>query len=102
MKPAAHAPSSRQAVRAELEQLDRRDAELAAALAEIEHEARRCNDALERTGWRSGESEARAGLLEESRRAIMADRESIATRRRALEKRLAGSGERPGDKDGDD
>jgi len=76
------------AIQAELDWLEERDAELRSALEDVEHESRRCNDALERAGWRSGEAEARSSLLAESREAIVADREELQEfRRRLIRKR---------------
>jgi len=72
------------AIQAELDRLEERDAELRSALEDIEHESRRCNDALERAGWRSSEAEARGSLLAESREAIVADREELQELRRRL------------------
>jgi chromosome segregation ATPase len=73
------------AIQAELDRLEERDAELRSALEDIEHESRRCNDALERAGWHSSEVEGRRSLLAESREAIVADREELqATRRRLV------------------
>lgn len=63
------------AIKAELARLEKRNGELGAALDEVEHESRRCNDALERAGWRSGKAEARDNMLAESRRMIVNDRE---------------------------
>lgn len=83
------------AIQAELDRLEKRDAELGAALEDIEHESRRCNDARERAGWRSGEAEARGGLLAESRAAIVADREALRDLQRKLiltRERLQGEG----------
>jgi septal ring factor EnvC (AmiA/AmiB activator) len=76
------------AVQAELAQLDRRDAQLQSALADVEHDIRRCNDKLERAGWRSVEAEALGGLLVESRVAIVDDRDKIRKRRAQLTERL--------------
>lgn len=76
------------AIRTELEQLDRRDAQLQAALDDLEHDMRRCNDALERVGWRYGEGEARHVMLAENRRAIVADREKVRIRQARLGERL--------------
>lgn len=75
-------------IRAELAQLDRRDAQLRSALEDVEHDLRRCNDSLERSGWRSTEAEARNLLLRESRRAIVDDRDMIRARRARLTERL--------------
>jgi chromosome segregation ATPase len=72
------------AIRAELEQLDRRDAQLLSALGDLEHDMRRCTDALERVGWRFGEGEARHGMLAENHRAIIADRENLRIRKNQL------------------
>jgi predicted nucleic acid-binding Zn-ribbon protein len=72
------------AIQAELDRLEERDAELRSALEDIEHESRRCNDALERAGWRSSEAETRGSLLAESREAIVADREELQELRRRL------------------
>lgn len=72
------------AIQTELDRLEKRDAELRSALEDIEHESRRCNDALERAGWHSGEAEARGSLLAESREAIVADREELQKLRRRL------------------
>lgn len=78
-----------EAIQAELDRLEKRDAALRSALEDVEHDTRRCNDALERAGWRSGEAEARGSLLAESRKAIVADREEILELRRRLTERLA-------------
>lgn len=74
---------------AELARLEKRDAELEAALADLEHDARRCSDALERSGWRSGETEARSAMLAEAVRSIKRDREENRRLRRQLGRRLA-------------
>lgn len=76
------------AIRAELAELDRRDAQLLSALDDLEHDLRRCSDALERAGWRSGEGEARHGALTENRKAIVCDRDRIRTKRTQLGERL--------------
>lgn len=89
-------------IRAELERVEARDAELQSALDGVEHDARRCNDALERAGWRSAEAETRSRLLAESRDAIVADRERLRTERQRLEERLARTRERLQGKKGDD
>jgi predicted nucleic acid-binding Zn-ribbon protein len=84
-----------EAIQAELDRLEKRDAELQSALEDVEHESRRCNDAQERAGWRSGEAEARGGLLAESRAAIVADRQELQELRRRLigaRERLQGNG----------
>ncbi len=77
------------AIQAELDRLEKRDAELQSALDDVEHDTRRCNDALERAGWRSGEAEARSAWLSESRRAIVDDREKNRALRAQLSERLA-------------
>jgi chromosome segregation ATPase len=77
------------AIRAELDRLEKQDAELQSALDDVEHDTRRCNDALERAGWRSGEAEARTAMLAESREAIVDDREKNRVRRAQLTGRLA-------------
>ena len=89
----------RSRIRSELERLERRDAELRAALDDIDHDARRCRDALERTGWRSAQTEARGSLLEENRKAIVADlarnreeRDALASRLDAVRERLQEQG----------
>ena len=76
------------AVQAELDRVEKRDAELRVALADVEHDGRRCNDALERAGWRSGTAEARGAMLAESRRAIVDDRERNRAMRAQLIERL--------------
>jgi chromosome segregation ATPase len=63
------------AIKVELARLEKRNAELEAALDEIAHDSRRCNDALERAGWRSGNAEARDAMLTENRRLIETDLE---------------------------
>lgn len=73
----------------ELARLDRRDAQLESALRDVKHDMRRCGDALERSGWRSVDAEARNALLVESRGAIVDDREKIRARRAQLTERLA-------------
>lgn len=65
------------AIQAELDRLEKRDADLETALDEVEHDSRRCADALERVGWRSDKAEARGVMLAESRAMILADREKI-------------------------
>ncbi|GMQ75453.1 MAG: hypothetical protein BMS9Abin01_0703 [Gammaproteobacteria bacterium] len=75
------------AIQAELDRLEKRDAELQSALDDVEHDTRRCNDALERAGWRSGEAEARSAWLAESRRAIVDDREKNRVLRAQLTER---------------
>jgi predicted nucleic acid-binding Zn-ribbon protein len=77
------------AIQVELDRLEKRDAELQSALDDVEHDTRRCNDALERAGWRSGEAEARSAMLGESRRAIVDDREKNRALRAQLTERLA-------------
>lgn len=77
------------AVQAELDRIEKRDAELRSALAEVEHDGRRCNDALERAGWRSGKAEARGAMLAENRRAIVHDRDRNRALHRQLSERLA-------------
>lgn len=72
------------AIEDELARLDRREAQLQAALDDVEHDMRRCNDEMERAGWRSAEAEARGSMLAESRRAIVDDRESTRVRRAEL------------------
>ena len=62
--------------------------ELSSALEEVEHDLRRSGDALERSGWRSVEAQTRNALLEESREAIVDDRERIRARRAELTERL--------------
>ncbi len=77
------------AIQAELERLEKRDAEMQSALDDVEHDTRRCSDALERAGWRSGEAEARSTWLTESRRAIVDDREKNRALHAQLTERLA-------------
>jgi septal ring factor EnvC (AmiA/AmiB activator) len=77
------------AVQAELDRIEKRDAELRSALAEVEHDGRRCNDALERAGWRSGKAEARGAMLAENRRAIVDDRDRNRALHGQLSERLA-------------
>ena len=77
------------AIQAELDRLEKRDAELQSALDDVEHDTRRCNDALERAGWRSGEAESRSAILTESRRAIVDDQERNRVLRAQLTERLA-------------
>ncbi len=76
------------AVQAELDRIEKRDAELRSALEDVEHDSRRCNDALERAGWRSGKAESRSAMLAESRRAIVDDRERIRALHVQLTERL--------------
>ena len=76
-------------IQAELDRLEKQDAELQSALDDVDHETRRCNDALERAGWRSGEAEVRTAMLAESRKAIVDDREKNRARRAQLTERLA-------------
>ncbi len=76
------------AIQAELDRLEKRDAELQAAFDDAEHDTRRCNDALERAGWRSGEAESRSAILLESLRAIVDDRERNRVLHGRLKKRL--------------
>ena len=71
------------AIEEELTRLERREAQLQSALDDVEHDMRRCSDEMERAGWRSADAEARGSLLEESRRAIVDDRE--LNRRRCAE-----------------
>ena len=89
--PSASGDPSRdlEAIQSELDRLDKRDAQLQAALEDIEHDTRRCNDALERAGSRSGEAEARSTMLDENRRVIAADRQSNEALRRESNSRLA-------------
>lgn len=77
------------AIQAELDRLEKRDAELQSALDDVEHDIRRCNDVLERAGWRSGEAEARSAWLAESRGAMADDREKNRALRAQLTERLA-------------
>ncbi len=77
------------AIQAELDRLEKRDTELQAALDDVEHDTRRCNDALERAGWRSGEAESRSAILAESRRSIADDRERNRVLHAQLTERLA-------------
>jgi len=77
------------AIQAELDELEKRDAELRSALDDVEHDNRRCNDALERAGWRSGKAEARSALLAESRRSIVDDQERNRALHAQLTERLA-------------
>ena len=79
----------RAAIEAELATLGRQEIELRSALNDVEHDMRRCNDALERLGWSSREEETRRDLLLESRASIVRDRETIRDRRTGLEERLA-------------
>jgi septal ring factor EnvC (AmiA/AmiB activator) len=76
-------------IRAKLDRVEKRDAELRSALADVEHDGRRCNDALERAGWRSGKAEARGAILAESRRSIADDRERNRVLHAQLTERLA-------------
>ena len=73
---------------AELAELDRREVQLQSALDDVEHDLRRCNDALERSGWRSVEAQARNTLLTQSRTAIVGDRDRIRDRRARLSEHL--------------
>ncbi|MCK5364674.1 MAG: hypothetical protein KAR22_16980 [Gammaproteobacteria bacterium] len=75
-------------MQAELDRIEKRDAELRSALEDVEHDSRRCNDALERAGWRSGKAESRSAMLAESRRAIVDDRERIRALHVQLTERL--------------
>ena len=75
--------------RDELARLERHDAQLEIALDEIEHEMRRCSDALVRSGFRSVEAQSRGNLLEKSHGAIADDRDRIHARRAQLTERLA-------------
>lgn len=77
------------AIEDEITRLDRREAQLQSALDDVEHDIRRCNDEMERAGWRSLEAEARGSMLAESRRAIVDDRETNRVRRTELTERLA-------------
>ena len=90
------------AIQAELDRLQKRDVELQSALDDVEHDTRRCNDALERAGWRSGEAEARSAMLAESRRAIVDDREKNRALRAQLTERLALVRNRLNDNEHDD
>ena len=76
-------------IQAELDKLEKRDAELQSALYDVEHDARRCSDALERSGWHSVEAESRSVMLAESRRAILDDREKNRALQTRLNERLA-------------
>lgn len=91
MKPSASLEEFRResaAIEAELLVLARRDAQLQSALEDVEHDARRSNDALERAGWRSIQAETRGALLAENRGAIVDDRKRIRLRRESLDERL--------------
>lgn len=83
-----------EAARSELETVERRDAELRAALDDVDHDRRRCADALERSGWRSAPAEARGSILAENRRVIVADLERNEAARRELAARIAAIRER--------
>lgn len=72
------------AIEDELARLDRREAQLQAALDDVEHDMRRCNDEMERAGWRSAEAEARGSMLVESRKAIVDDQALNRVRRAEL------------------
>jgi len=82
-------PQELAAIQAELDRLEKRDAELRSALDDVEHDTRRCNDALERAGWRSGEAESRNAILAESRGAIVDDRQRNRVLHAQLTERLA-------------
>ena len=77
------------AIQIELDGLEKREAELRSALDHVEHDSRRCHDALERAGWRSEKTEARGAMLAESRRAILGDREKNRALHAQLAERLA-------------
>ncbi len=77
------------AIQAELDRLEKRDAELRSALDDVEHDTRRCIDALERAGWRSGEAEARSAMLAENRAAIVDDRQKNRASHAHLSERLS-------------
>lgn len=74
---------------AELERLDKQNAQLQTALEEIEHDSRRCNDSLERAGWHSAQAEARGAMLAECRREILRDQEKNRALHVQLTERLA-------------
>lgn len=76
------------AVERELAQLERRNAQLQFALDDVEHDLRRCNDALERAGWRSVEMQSRNSMLVESRGAILGDLKKNRLRSRELVEHL--------------
>jgi ABC-type transporter Mla subunit MlaD len=76
------------ATRSELDGLVKHEAQLETALDDLEHESRRCNDALERSGWRSATAEARGAMLAENRAVIVLEREKIRTLRAQLSERL--------------
>ncbi len=75
-------------IQAEIQRLDDYEAQLRAALAEIEHHARRCNDALERAGWRCGEAEAQDSSLADNHRLTTRDLRKIRAQRARLADRL--------------
>ena len=82
-------PRDLAAIQAELDRLEKRGAELRSALDDVEHDSRRCIDALERAGWRSGGAEARSAMLAESRGAIVDDWKKNRALRAQLTERLA-------------
>ena len=75
-------------IESELATLERRELELRSAMYDVEHDMRRCNDALERLGWSSREDESRRDLLLERRASIVRDRETVRERSSELEARL--------------
>jgi chromosome segregation ATPase len=81
-------PGDLPSIRSALDRLQKLDAELRIALEDLEHESRRCNDAMERAGWRSGKAESRGALLTESRKAITLDLEKNQIHREQLTERL--------------
>jgi chromosome segregation ATPase len=90
------------AVQRELAQLEQREGQLQSALDDVEHDLRRCNDALERAGWRSIDMQSRNSMLAESRRAIVEDLEKNRIRSGELVERLSALRRRLKEVEGDD
>jgi septal ring factor EnvC (AmiA/AmiB activator) len=89
-------------VEAEMRRLDDVNAQLQSALDDLEHDMRRCTDALERAGWQSGELEGRMSTLRGNRRIIMDEQERnrgtharLGQRLATLREQAGGSGDRP-------
>ncbi len=74
---------------AEIERLEGVERRLAAALGEVDHEARRMKDALERIGGRSGELERRLATLRKDRKLTSKDQAKAAREIEELGRRLA-------------
>jgi len=78
-----------QFIQRELKRVKRLGEQLEYALDDVDHDVRRCSDALERLGGRSAELEQRMAVLQDNRRAILADQNENRAACRELTRRLA-------------